>query len=281
MRLFRDNRGIYRIWKNNENGGILRYPRFLFSSIWYLLRLRGHAWDYIKEMDRNGCVTSLDEVRYPGISMYLPAYRNDLIQRLIARGQEFFEDFELNSLREKYIKEGDIICDCGAHIGNHTVFFASVCRAQHIYAFEPSGESYQIMLENIRINGLSELVTAYNAALGKTEGRSEMLIGDPDNTGIAKIIISDKGTIRVMRLDDAVPPDVKVDFLKIDTEGSEFDLLLGADRILKENKPDIFIEVFPLNREKVFSLLRNYGYHMDEDFGNDNYLFTASQDKEQ
>ena len=277
MRLLRDNRNIYSIWKRYENSGILRYPRFVFAAVGFLLSVRQHAWDYIREIDDSGCIVSLDEKRYPGIRMHLPMYKTDLIQKLIIRSGEFFEDNELNILKEKYIREGSIICDCGAYVGNHTVFFAKICKAHHIYAFEPVSESYRILEENIRINELTDAVTAFNSALGKAEGRAEILIRKADNTGAARAIPSDRGDIRVMRLDDAVPKEVKVDFVKIDVEGSEYDLLKGAARILNKCRPLIFIEVFPENRDKVFSLLHDYGYYMCESLGNDNFLFSVSE----
>lgn len=275
MRPIRDNRNIYIIWKRHEGGGLRSLISFGVETAAYLLRVRSHSRDYIREIIRGGYLASINEKRYPGIRMYLPDFRIDLIQKLIVRNQEFFEDAELNMLKEKWIPEGAVICDCGAHIGNHTVYFGCVCKAEHVYSFEPVEHLFRILKRNIELNGLTDTVSAFNVGLGGTESTARVSSYDRSNTGMARITASKKGAIRIERLDDMIPAGIHVDFIKIDVEGGEYSLLEGAARILTESRPVIFIEVLPENIVKVFGLLNEYGYNKTGEFGNDNYLFTA------
>jgi hypothetical protein len=52
----------------------------------------------------------------------------------------------------------------------------------------------------------------------------------------------------------------KIDFIKIDVEGFETDVLLGAAQTIERCKPVILIEVFENSREKVNKLMEQYGY---------------------
>lgn len=65
----------------------------------------------------------------------------------------------------------------------------------------------------------------------------------------------------------------KVDFIKIDVEGFEYNVLLGAKNILNRYSPIIFIEVFEQNEDKVFELLKQFSYKKIEDLGENNYIF--------
>ena len=65
----------------------------------------------------------------------------------------------------------------------------------------------------------------------------------------------------------------KIDFIKCDVEGFEFNVLLGAEKTLLKYKPLIFVEVFANNKDKVFEYLNNLGYAVIKTFDASNYLF--------
>ena len=273
MRCFRDNRNIYRIWNSYRAKGLLRYPGFFFSVMIYMLKARRHAWDYVHGIIRNGCICDVNPIRYPGVRLYLPEFRSDLIQKLIVRNEAFFEEEELSRLKTDYIAEGSTVCDCGAYIGNHSVFFGKICKARHIYAFEPSEEAFRILTRNIDLNDLTRVISAFEVALGSENGLAELFIRDRNNLGATYTMNSKEGRVPVRRLDDMIPSDEKVDFIKIDVEGAEYELLEGAERILINDCPAIFIEIFPENMNSVNDLLKSYGYTIREKYGNDNYLY--------
>ena len=74
----------------------------------------------------------------------------------------------------------------------------------------------------------------------------------------------------------------KIDLIKIDTEGWEFNILKGAISTLEKYKPDLFIEVndqnmeqCSTNREELFKFLGLLGYHLVGIIDDENYHFTA------
>lgn len=53
---------------------------------------------------------------------------------------------------QKRLGENKIVVDIGANIGNHTVFFANVCKAKKVYSFEPQEKVFEILKKNVEIN---------------------------------------------------------------------------------------------------------------------------------
>lgn len=122
---------------------------------------------------------------------------------------------------------GDVVVDAGAHIGSFTVLAAQAVGPQgHVYAFEPHPENYQLLAENVA--GLQN-VTARPHALGSVTGVSTVRRLLEPNTGIVRLGEGDLA-VEVHRLDDVVP---RIDFLKLDAEGSEFEILKGAEILLR------------------------------------------------
>lgn len=136
---------------------------------------------------------------------------------------------------------GGTIIDCGSHIGNHTLFFAVVCKSKQVYSFEPYVPSYEHSLENIELNDLSN-VKVFNVALGDKKKK----VGIDKNTeSILNQIDHSGGTTQMVRLDYALkyaefPGGLKL--IKVDVDGSELILLKGAKGILAKHKPDVIIE---------------------------------------
>ena len=65
---------------------------------------------------------------------------------------------------------------------------------------------------------------------------------DAENQGATRLVAANDGAIRSTTLDGSVRG--KVDFIKIDAEGMELEVLAGAARIVRESRPKIMIEVF-------------------------------------
>jgi hypothetical protein len=85
------------------------------------------------------------------MQFFLPYAATDLIQRIILRSNNFFEIDVLERCR-RYIPQGATIIDAGANIGNHAVYFAKLCGAKKIIAFEPLRQTFKILERNIQLN---------------------------------------------------------------------------------------------------------------------------------
>jgi FkbM family methyltransferase len=65
-------------------------------------------------------------------------------------------------------EDGDILLDIGANVGMYSIFAAKT-RGVRVYAFEPESQNYALLYKNIVLNGVSDLVTGYCAALSDEE----------------------------------------------------------------------------------------------------------------
>jgi FkbM family methyltransferase len=120
-----------------------------------------------------------------------------------------------------------VILDCGSNIGMAILFFKALYPDADITAFEPAPWACSAIEETIRANDLRD-VTLHNAALAESEGELE-LFHDPSHPGSAVMSVYRERmpgeTVRVpaVRLSRYVTKPV--DFLKLDVEGSELQVL--------------------------------------------------------
>lgn len=154
-----------------------------------------------------------------------------------------YSEHELQ-LYQKIIKPGDVVVEVGSNIGAHTVPLGkSVGVDGKVMAFEPQPFIYSLLCANIGLNELSNVIT-YNMGLGSSEKTMYLDTTDYEQFGNFGGIglISDKTNtpISVKSLDQFEL--AKCDFLKIDAEGMESDVLIGAKNTINKHKPIIAIE---------------------------------------
>lgn len=200
------------------------------------------------------------------ISMYIPYFKKDIIQRYIFRHKRFFEANILTYVKENYLHQSMVYLDCGANIGNHTIFFSLVAKAKKVYAFEGLKDTYEILDKNIRLNNL-EQVKAYNYVLGAHEGYAEVSTYTDDNIGGTSFSETSESKIKMIKIDD-FDIEEKVDFIKMDVEGFEANVLRGMEQLLKRDRPILMIEIFDENYDEVSTLLNSYGYYQAEKISN-------------
>jgi FkbM family methyltransferase len=158
--------------------------------------------------------------------------------RKAARGQW---EPETLALLEQRLGAEMVLCDIGAWIGPTTIFAARRCR--HVYCFEPDTTAYAELLHNLRLNQV-ENVTPFNIALSASEGlrslasfgglpgdsRTSLLAAPDDASGVQALSLRWAHWLALAR-----PP--RVDFLKIDIEGGEFELIPSMAAYLAERRP--------------------------------------------
>lgn len=228
-----------------------------------------------KEFVSNHRIVKLED----GIEMWLPYVKlnrkkvcGDYLQREILLTQDYFERDELNNLRDILnTKNHEMnICDIGANIGNHTLYFLKHINASHVYSFEPVRKTYDILKKNIELNHYESKTTLYNCALGNRCGKGVSHVLE-NNCGGNSVEYSDAGDVAFLRLDD-IQFEGPVNFCKIDVEGFEYEVLKGGKDFLERNKPILFIEVFDKNYDKVNGLLCELGYEQKRKLW-DNYIY--------
>ena len=143
---------------------------------------------------------------------------------------------------------GRVVLDIGAYIGDSPIYYALIGNARHIYALEPNVHLYNLGLENIKRNGLSQKISMLNLAASGEDGsvripKSETNFGEKK---IGKGAASERGNydvIRAISLDSLVAKfKIKDGALKIDCEGFEYEIIKGASSAAIKSFQTIHIE---------------------------------------
>jgi len=175
----------------------------------------------------------------------------------------------------KYLKEGGVFIDIGANIGQHSLFAGSIVgNSGKVYSFEPIPYIYNQLLDSVKINHFENIITAHNTALGEKDG-TETLYVETNNVGGSSIvghhgIENKKISITIKKVDDILANVERINMIKIDVEGYEYEVLSGMQKTLARCNPIIILEFsgqlyFAKDKtrgEKIISLLENAGYDL-------------------
>lgn len=200
----------------------------------------------VAEADRRRLVEMLERepvfmtVRH-GAAFRLPYTGvNPVIEREQARGL-FFEHEELQFLAER-LPRGLRIVDAGANTGNHTLFFAAIMQAETVIPIEPHPRAVAAIRAAVAENRLANVdLSRLGYAIGAEAGRLEPVLSEGGGLGATRFVPHLDGAIPLAPLDALVSGPV--DFLKIDVEGMEMDVLAGAAGLIARYRPALFIEV--------------------------------------
>lgn len=141
-----------------------------------------------------------------------------------------FDNFHLKEyLRESEIKPNDIIVDIGAHIGSFSIFCSQY--ADKVISYEASPLNFKLLKENIRLNSIKN-INANNTAIFSKKGRINFVLDKGNTGGNSFYLKSQKKKLKI----DAIPLSQifkdrkikKIDFLKMDVEGAEYEIILNS-----------------------------------------------------
>lgn len=189
---------------------------------------------------------------------------NDTIKLTTARNHQIFA-FEGDSITNEIIKKGEydantlafihdvlskikpnISLDIGANIGNHSLVIAGL--SQKLIAFEPIPFLFEALLKNLNINQLTN-AKAFNVGLSTQNMHADIHVDLNGNLGSSSLTErhGDGEMLKIqLRKGDALLTEMGVeqgvDFIKIDVEGHEAQVLLGLECILQMNQPLVLLE---------------------------------------
>ena len=152
---------------------------------------------------------------------------------------------------EKYVKKGDYVVDVGAAIGYYTLILArAVGHEGKVFAFEPKKDRFDLLKNNIEINGYKNVVLE-NKAILTTEDKN-MFFSKSSKGGLKLIKTKTKddkfetvSDIEFVDLDTyfaQINLQKQISFMKIDVDGPELLVLKSASNILKNNDLKILLE---------------------------------------
>jgi FkbM family methyltransferase len=158
-------------------------------------------------------------------------------------------------LARRALRPGDVAIDVGAHIGFFTMLMASAVGPEgRVYAFEPLDANADLVERSIAENGFGGRVRLQRAAAGGAEGTATLTFPvETLNSGgayllrggtapLAGNLTKDVPLVAIDRLDIRRP----VRLIKMDVEGAEPQVVRGAERVLREDRPIILSEVHPI-----------------------------------
>jgi FkbM family methyltransferase len=154
----------------------------------------------------------------------------------------------------QFLNQDSIVIDGGGNVGTFSVFAASIAVHGHVYAFEPTKSTFSLLEKNARnfpanitcINlGLGEAVSKKNI-LNKGIGNGGNVIEDSPSYKYSKADEGKLEKITITTIDQFVAENnlPRVDFIKIDTEGYEANILRGAVATIKKFKPVIAMSAY-------------------------------------
>lgn len=198
---------------------------------------------------------NFDDIRLSG-------YETDYVIQTIKQKNNFYE-IETLSKWFPYFKDAEYIFDVGANLGNHSVFFAKKCKNSHIFSFEPFPDNYELLTKNIDENELAN-VTPCNKAVGKHVGYVKVNEFDESNYGGTSFKESDgsEDSLQMTSIDNAIL-DLslsKLDFVKIDTEGFELEVIQGMSYVIENYHPIVWVECSETSIKDVYRILKKAGY---------------------
>lgn len=189
------------------------------------------------------------------------------------------------------LRPGGVFLDVGSHFGVWSVYAAGlVGHAGRVLAFEPS-PAFAILKANADLN---PPVQAFNMGLGAQDGEVTFFDQGTSSSGsfvneVTKINapfqpdVPVGGTRVKMRTLDSVVAEsgARPDLIKVDVEGFELEVMRGADRLLRDVRPVMLIEIHPRqlalsggSEQALMACLREAGYAVDVIDRNPNSLYT-------
>jgi len=205
-------------------------------------------------------VTVLKQCRH-GLMLFLK--RDTYVGRSLDNYGEWSES-EVNLLSQ-FLTPGDVVAEVGSNIGAHTVPIAKLVGPKGlVLAFEPGQVIFKLLCANLALNGIFNVRT-YHAAVGGATGAITVPPLDyavEENFGalsLGKWVAGEK--VPLLKLDSLSLPALRL--LKVDVEGMEADVLLGAQQTIAEYRPILYVENDrKAQSAQLIELLDTFGYRM-------------------
>jgi FkbM family methyltransferase len=207
-------------------------------------------------------------------------FRNDPVIGRSLREYGEWAQIEIDLLLN-LIDAGSVVLDIGAYIGTHTLAFAAKAGRQgRVHGFEPIPDHFSVLQRNVKANG-ADTVTLHNAGLSCAAGEMSAQLQDPagqTNFGATSLDRSPRrdGQQRIRTTTLDALELARCDFIKMDAEGMEADILRGGKAMLTALRPIVYAECNSLdNAWPCVLAMRELGYatsfFLFDAFNADNY----------
>ncbi|MFD1095253.1 FkbM family methyltransferase [Salegentibacter chungangensis] len=160
-----------------------------------------------------------------------------LITKEIERYEKFYR-----------IRSNDTVIDAGAHHGILSLVYAKKAYSGYVFSFEPDNKNLYELRKNLKLNNFNTNIQVIEKGLWSRSGEVKFYeAGSVASSSFYKPENSLEKNIEVITLDDFIEEnDIKVDFIKMDVEGAELNILKGARQTLCNLKPNLSIATYHL-----------------------------------
>lgn len=171
-------------------------------------------------------------------------------------------DFELD-LMEKFVPKGGVVVDVGANIGTHTVALSSMVGPEgEVYAIEAQPRLFAMLADNVKINQCPNVKGINGVATTHKIERVRLAPLPPDSASFnfGAVRAAGDGTEQVPGDNiDSLGLD-RCDLIKIDVEGTEADVILGAGDTIRRCAPVLYVENNGEDSQALWDVLKAIGY---------------------
>lgn len=187
-----------------------------------------------------------------------------------------------------YLKAGDVFIDIGANIGLFSLNASKIVGNQgKVVAFEAFSSNFKQFKNNISINNFKNIISE-NKAISNQNSTIEILYNEEDhNIGMASAFLKDftsKEIVESITLDEYASTHniSKIDLIKIDIEGGEYNAILGMTKILTNSKPQVIMEINHQTlqdsghtEKEIIDLFSQFSYRIIKKLSNDGQSYNA------
>lgn len=176
------------------------------------------------------------------------------------------------------VTRGETFLDVGAHIGRYSLQIAKNVEQSRVIAVEANPKNYQALTRGIDLNKLDNVISLNFAAwnksckmklwIGKTAG-FHSLKERARYAGSGYVVVEGRQLDEVLEKLSVR----KVDWMKIDAEGAELEVLQGLIQTILRDFPTLVCEVMLSDYEAIVSFLKQLGYSVDD--VPDGYVFAT------
>ncbi len=169
-----------------------------------------------------------------GLLKYVFTQNPDVFKEITSSEEQYFIDdiFTFNG--------SECIIDGGAYIGDTIKSYLDVCEGKYekIYSFEPDNVNYAKLSNMVlKLGDIAKNIETFNLGLYSKSGK---VYFSNNHSSDSCIVESSAYYIDVTSIDDKFK-NRKITMIKLDIEGAEVDAILGAEQVLKEQKPKLAI----------------------------------------
>jgi FkbM family methyltransferase len=158
---------------------------------------------------------------------------------------------QFKELIKRHCKKFETVVQAGGACGMYPMLLAQMFEV--VYTFEPAAKSFHCLVHNTP----QENIVRLNAAVGHMHEMVRVNYYDECNAGMNTVTADQRGIIPTLMIDDLDLPSC--DFIMLDTEGYEYNAVLGAQQTISKFKPLIAMELGQTKAIEQFMESIGYG----------------------